>query len=236
MAVSFTISTRPIVRKNRCLCNRIGVVLGLCLTILVVSCADEPLAHYVRRADALKARGDIRQAVVEYQKAIREHPYNIVPYFNQALLFAKLKNYARAVDNCAVISRLDPASPFAPYGLGRVRFAENNLDSAAAEFRSALLLPMPSARLADKVRLYLGRISARKNDGATALKYFDEILVHVPVLVEAYFYRAQTQADILKNPLSALADYREYLNRDGARRAEAEARIKSLEKASIYEF
>jgi tetratricopeptide (TPR) repeat protein len=135
---------------------------------------DSWLTH-VNRGNAMKKKGDVKAAIVEYQEAIRLDPQNDIPRVNLADALERIGKLDEAMTECRQALRLMPDSVEAHYHLGLFLYENHyvgnlrkDLSSAIAEYWKALRLN-PKHALAHHS---LAEALQKKGDNTEALEHF----------------------------------------------------------------
>ena len=165
--------------------------------------ANEPYPEFVfRRGTAYHALGDVKNALRDYDTAIKGNPWNVIAFADRGILLSKYYNQF----NLAAAD-FDQALKLAPDNVqllilrGDTYAIQNKFDAALADLdRAATLEPRNPA-------VYTHRASAQSRKGATdaALKDYDKALAIDPDNFDALLSRAALYAES-GDGKSALAD------------------------------
>lgn len=88
--------------------NRIGRIISQNPSL--VELRDEARKHYLQ-AEVLFTNNKFEEAIVELDKALRLQPFNPQIYFNKALVYEKIADYVKAIENMEIYLQLAPNSP-----------------------------------------------------------------------------------------------------------------------------
>lgn len=217
--------------------SRQKIFLIYALLIFFCQCSGPKLSIYVSQADKLVQAKEYRKAVILYQKMIQDFPNEVIPYYNQAALFRKLKEYERAYSDYQVIYKLNPDLPYANYGFGELYFDQERYPEAEKNFNKVLdeKIFKSTPLIHDNAKLYLSRILLKENKPADAIQNLTELIGNKPPVVEAYYFRAQGY-DAQGDKAKAKADFEEYVKQNGAHKEDAEAWIKTSADAGKFDF
>jgi len=213
----------------------IKLILMLMLAGLLSSCATRSVESYVKEADKLLTDNKSTDAIVLYQKAIKELPDEPVLYINQAALFRLAKKYTHAIHNYGVVLNSNPDSVWPYIGIARA-YLDQEKYSQANEIliQGAERLPHNGA-----IDFYLGLTAFEMGKGNLALDFFNKSLDNkYPNLAKVYYYRGLTFQTLLSKMSRAKLDYESFLlskSNDKKMSEDVKARLVDL-TTSPYDF
>jgi tetratricopeptide (TPR) repeat protein len=70
--------------------------------------ASKPEVEYTNRGTTHSKKGNYREAIKEYDKAIEVNPSYTVAYYNRSVAYTKTGQYDRAINDCNKVLQLDP--------------------------------------------------------------------------------------------------------------------------------
>lgn len=213
-----------------------------------LACGGPPISSTIKKADSLIKEERLSEALILYQKAIQEHPKEIVLYLNQAALFRQTKDYLKARQNYKIVRRINPYLPHSSFGMARVAFDEQNFHEAIEIFKEVISSqenPNPEEPEVKKfikkrdslyqgALLYLARSYMALEQSAEALKAFDKIVQETTPRVDVYYYRGKLYENFFKDEKMAFADYQTYVDKKGPLTAELQKHMEMVK--SKYKF
>ena len=87
-----------------------------------------------------KKRGDYKEAIVLYSKAVEKHPKYLKAYFNRGFAYDKLGEYAKAIEDYGKVVELDPKNAYAFYNRGIAYDKYRRFNEAIEDFSTAIVL------------------------------------------------------------------------------------------------
>ncbi|MBU0504618.1 tetratricopeptide repeat protein [bacterium] len=175
------------------------------LSLLTLSaCSSRSITSYVKEADALMAADKKQEAIILYQKAIKDNPDEPVLYINQAAILRDTKKYPLALKNYNILLNLNPSIIWPYTGMAQVFLAQKKYAHAQDILTQAQhYFPTHGA-----IDFYQGRLAYELKMGDQALEKFNRALDHqYPHLYKVYYYRGRTFQDLLTNKERAKLDY-----------------------------
>jgi tetratricopeptide (TPR) repeat protein len=182
----------------------------------------------VEEADSLVKQNEMEAAIILYQKAIKDHPQNLILYVNQAVLFRLEKKYDLALRNYQVAHDLNPQSPIPFLGMGRLLILQNRFSEARDAFEAAIKINPDNGT----ALFYLGRACFELKDGQNAILALNRALLAKFEPTEIYYYRGRTYEELFHAPQSAITEYELYLKTGGSRSDEIKLRLGKLKPPS----
>lgn len=164
---------------------------------------SKPTARlYAGRADVRRALGDVKDAINDYDQAIRLESENASWYNSRGLAYASSGNYERADQDYAEAIRIDPKFALAFNNRGNLYLNNREFTKAIDAYTQALAI---DPKLAIALN---GRATAwwSQGDHARAIEDYTEALRVDPTLVVAYNGRGMAYAS-QKEYGSAIEDY-----------------------------
>lgn len=178
------------------------------MVVLLTACQTKSVESYVETSDQLIKDSKIQEAIVNYQKGIKDHPREAVLYINQAALFRDQQMYPHAIRNYETIKKLNPDSFWAYVGLSRIYILQKKHEKAKKVLQEGLKKSPKNP----SILFHLGRVSYEMGFGEEALTYFDEALdAKYKFIHKIYLYRAMTFENLMNNKERAKMDYESYL-------------------------
>ncbi len=147
------------------------------------SAARESAYRANNRGVALLEQFKARDAVAEFQRALRLAPHLPLAQINLAIAAYYVPDLAAAQRAAAQAAQLAPAAPQPPYLLGLIARAENRTDEAIAAFHRVLEIDPRDAG----AHINLGQLYAQRRDYAAAGNAFRAALVAEPYNVTALY-------------------------------------------------
>jgi tetratricopeptide (TPR) repeat protein len=137
---------------------------------------DPELEKQLTEAEALKEegneyykKGDAKSGIDYLSRAIALHPTNKVYYSNRVLMYLKIKDYGKALEDCQKIRELDPVSRYIKghYVRGLVLYNMKKYKNAASAFQTVIKIN-PSFKEAikrlDECKQHIDKEQAVKNE------------------------------------------------------------------------
>lgn len=125
----------------------------------------------------LLGQGKLEEAAISLRKAVEIGPKAFNPMLNLGIVLVHQQNYSEAAQTLRGALSLEGNSPAARFYLGRALFSLEELEGAAAEFRTAHDLGGANFSLA---LYYLGHISMKRGERKRALEMFRRYLAETP--------------------------------------------------------
>jgi tetratricopeptide (TPR) repeat protein len=201
---------------------------------LLLACAlachgcGKTVKSYVEEADILVAQNRMDEAIILYQKAIKDYPKNPVLYINQAVLFREDGKPDLALKNYQVAHELNPDSPLPFIGMGRILTIQNHFGEAKDVLEKAVSLAPDNAT----ALFMLGHVYFELKDGAMAITFLNRALLAQYKTTDVYYYRGRTYEEIYHNTAMAMAEYENYLKIGGSKADEVRLRLTQLRAAT----
>jgi tetratricopeptide (TPR) repeat protein len=143
---------------------------------------DRGWSEFVRQGVADISKGNYQRALRVMDVALERQPENPGLYYNRGLCYARLKQYAKAVDDFGRAIRLDPQFVEAYNNLAWTHFSMGGKDRAVRVLRRALRKVGDSAQ----IQYNLGLIHAEKGDHHKAAEHYSRAIELRPAMAEAY--------------------------------------------------
>jgi tetratricopeptide (TPR) repeat protein len=99
--------------------------------------SQESERHFVRGIE-LQKRGDLRNARMEYEAALKSSPGRVDALSNLGLVFAGLRDYKKAIQCYRQALALNPKLPLVRYQLGAAYFQVQQFELAQGEFQQVI--------------------------------------------------------------------------------------------------
>ena len=161
----------------------------------------------VNDAEDLAAKGQLDEAIAEWEKALAIEPENGRAHNNLGVLLARQGRYAEAIPHYEEALKLDPQYFAIHHNLGRALAAVGRLDEAIAHLETAL---EHSPDRAD-VHQSLGQALMGKGRLTDALPHFESAARLDPGLADAHYYLGLCLYFARGDAVTALAQWREAL-------------------------
>jgi len=118
--------------------RRGGSFFLLGCAILGNGCGSDLAEKAMEAGTAFEAKGQFKEALAEYSRAIELSPMNTDGYYNRALIYQKQGDSKAALADFDKITQINPnyAEPY--YGRGEIYEAKGQRDKAIAEYTKAI--------------------------------------------------------------------------------------------------
>src|SRR5262249_38412941 len=124
-------------------------------------------AAYSTGGAACRSKGNLDQAIADYDMAIRVDPKNAPAYYNRGLAYGRRHDLDRAIADFDEAIRLDPKDVAPRYQRGLAWSSKNKFDRAIADFDEAIGLD-PKHAAAYNARCWSRAITGRALAAALA--------------------------------------------------------------------
>ena len=179
--------------------------------LILVSCSSRSIKSYIEEADVLMAANKKQEAIILYQKAIKENPDEPVLYINQAAILRNTKKYPIAIRNYNILLKLNPKIIWAYTGLVQVFLAQKKY----TQTQNVLIQGKQYFPSHGAIDFYQGRLDYELKRGNQALENLNLALDNkYPHLYKVYYYRGMTFQDLLANKERAKLDFESFLLSD----------------------
>jgi tetratricopeptide (TPR) repeat protein len=148
----------------------------------IVPVSAEDAGSYLRRAAAWIGRGDLDQALADYDQAIQLDRGNVAAYRGRGLLWRQRGDADRALADLDHAIRLSFSDPDIYRERGLIWYERGRYDRAIADFNQAIKLAPDFAN----AYLHRGEAFLHKGEFKTALADFEHALQLAPNLAEAH--------------------------------------------------
>jgi tetratricopeptide (TPR) repeat protein/membrane protease YdiL (CAAX protease family) len=161
---------------------------------------------YANRGLAYFRTGDINHAMADFDEVIRignfanDHDRSVT-FMNRCAAQNRIKNYARAIEDCTEAIGVEKTNAKAYSDRGNAYYGTGDVDRAMADFDEAIRLD-PALAIAYNNR---GLVYARKGDKVRAIADYDKTIQVDPKYAPAYVNRGLAYAGIDDD--RAIADY-----------------------------
>jgi tetratricopeptide (TPR) repeat protein len=125
--------------------------------------AEEAPLSSARRAWLLSQKGQSKDAIVLYLRAIEIEPQNSDLYYNLAIEYLKTKQFSQAVGMFLKSLSLNPNQPDACYNLGVIYEERLKDNKKAIEYYQKYLKCAPVAEDINEVKSWVGRLQAMRD-------------------------------------------------------------------------
>ncbi len=182
----------------------VSVLIGLWFIVFGNSChADEAqtrgqaksLAHYIM-AVMNDLNGDNKEAINEYQKAVKFDRHEFLPHLRLGAYYARLGRIDEAISQLKEVVKLQPKSSQAHYLLALIYSSQKKYDLATDEYET--ILKMASQNNPDNVEIhaYLAQLYFALHKNPQALEQLKQILQIQPKNVFAKFLLGSLYLDM----------------------------------------
>ena len=93
---------------------------------------------YSERGNAYKNKGNLEQAISDYNKALEIDPNYANAYNNRGITYLNKGNFEQALFDCNKAIQLDPKSAFSCYNRGNTYKKKGNLEQAISDYSKAI--------------------------------------------------------------------------------------------------
>ena len=161
---------------------------------------------YANRGLAYFRAGDINHAMADFDAAIRignfanNHDRSVI-FMNRCAAHNRIKNYARAIEDCTEAISIEKTNAKAYSDRGNAYYGTGDVDHAMADLDEAIRLD-PALAIAYSNR---GLVYARKSDKVRAIADYDKAIQIDPKYAPAYVNRGLAYAGAYDD--RAIADY-----------------------------
>jgi tetratricopeptide (TPR) repeat protein len=187
----------------------------IALAVFISACATPKVENnaeaYNTRGLAHKRKGQLDQAISDYNKAIEINPRHAEAYVNRGVAyymkgehdyFTRLKklqlarsavadsNYNQAISDCTKAIEIDPRIAEAYYSRGRAWAMKDDYDEAISDYNKAIEI---DPRIAEAY-YSRGRAWAMKDDYDEAISDYNKAIEIDPRYAEAYYSRGRALA------------------------------------------
>ena len=108
--------------------------------------APKPELKYTNRGTTYSKKGNYREAIREYDKAIQVNPSYTAAYYNRSVAYTKTKKYDRAIDDCNKALQLDPNHANSYYTRGVAYWHLGSKNQAVKDLQAAANLRHKAAQ------------------------------------------------------------------------------------------
>lgn len=155
--------------------------------------SDNPDTHY-NLGIILDERGQLTDAIKEYEKAIDLMPNDVESHYNLGIIFYKLKQFEKAIKEFETVIQINPNDADSHYYLGNILCEMNKVDDAEKEYHLTIKIDKNHAEAHNN----LGVIFDANGKLEDAIKEYRKAIKIDPDFAEA-FSNLAIDLEILRN-------------------------------------